>query len=108
MCAIKTSSMSRKACSNSMTLKQFFLVLRARWRIGLGVFAGVLGATILISLLMHKLYTASATVVADTKADPLSILPGYAIQTSTAYIATQVDIISSERVAVRVAKDLKL
>jgi len=90
-----------------MTLRQFFLVLLARWKLALGVFTGVVAATILVSLLMPKMYTASATVVVDTKADPLTVA-AYAVQNSTAYIATQVDIISSERVANRVVKLLKL
>jgi chain length determinant protein EpsF len=90
-----------------MTFKQFLLVLRARWLIAFGVFFAVLIAGTAISLSMPKLYTASATVVADTKPDPLTVAM-YAAQTSTAYIATQVDIISSARVASRVAKILKL
>jgi len=90
-----------------MTLRQFLLVLRARWRAALGVFLAILIATVAVSLLMPKLYTASATVVADTKPDPLTVAV-YAAQTTTAYIATQVDIISSLRVADRVVKILKL
>jgi polysaccharide biosynthesis transport protein len=90
-----------------MTLRQFFLVLLARWKLTLGVFTAVVLATIIVSLLMPKMYTASATVVVDTKADPLTVA-AYAVQNSSAYIATQVDIISSERVADRVAKLLKL
>jgi chain length determinant protein EpsF len=91
-----------------MTLKQFLLVLRARWRLVLGVFAAFVAATIAVSLLMGARYTATATVVGDTKTDPLTVVPGYAAQNSTAYIATQVDIISSPRVAQRVAKNLKM
>jgi chain length determinant protein EpsF len=64
-------------------------------------------ATIIVTLLMPKLYTADATVVVDTKPDPLTVAV-YSAQSSTAYIATQVDIISSERVADRVVKILKL
>src|ERR1700719_391544 len=90
-----------------MTLRQFLLVLRARWKLAIGVFTGVVLATVIISLLMPKMYTASATVVVDTKPDPLTVA-AYSAQSSTAYIATQVDIISSERVADRVAKILKL
>jgi chain length determinant protein EpsF len=90
-----------------MSLRQFLLVLRARWKLALGVFTGVVLATVVISLLMPKMYTASATVVVDTKPDPLTVA-AYSAQSSTAYIATQVDIISSERVADRVAKILKL
>jgi chain length determinant protein EpsF len=90
-----------------MTLRQFFLVLLARWKLAFGVFTGVVLATIIVSLMMPKMYTASATVVVDTKADPVTVA-AYAVQNSTAYIATQVDIISSERVADRVVKLLKL
>jgi succinoglycan biosynthesis transport protein ExoP len=90
-----------------MTINQFFLILRARWLIVCGVFLAVVLAAIAITILMPQMYTASATVVADTKPDPLTIAV-YATQTSTAYIATQVDIISSERVASRVVKILKL
>ena len=90
-----------------MTLRQFILVLRARWHLVMGVFSGIVLATIIVSLLMPMLYTASATVVVDTKADPLTVAV-YAAQSSTAYIATQVDIIASERVADRVVKILKL
>jgi len=90
-----------------MTFKQFLLVLRARWRVALGVFFAVVIATVVASLLMPDQYTASATVVVDSKADPVAGNV-YAAQLSTGYIATQVDIISSERVAQRVAKLLKL
>ena len=91
----------------TMTLRQFLLVLRARWKLAFGVFTGVVLLTIIISLLMPKMYTADATVVVDTKPDPLTVA-AYSAQSSTAYIATQVDIISSERVADRVVKVLKL
>jgi succinoglycan biosynthesis transport protein ExoP len=90
-----------------MTLRQFFLVLLARWKLAFGVFTAVVLATIIVSLLMPKMYTAEATVVVDTKPDPLTVA-AYSALNSTAYIATQVDIISSERVADRVAKNLKL
>jgi chain length determinant protein EpsF len=90
-----------------MTFKQFLLVLRARWLVALSVFFAIVVAGVAITLSMPKLYTASATVVADTKPDPLAAAV-YAVQTSTAYIATQVDIIGSERVANRVVKILKL
>jgi succinoglycan biosynthesis transport protein ExoP len=90
-----------------MSLRQFFLVLLARWKLAIGVFTGVVLVTIIVSLMMPKMYTASATVVVDTKPDPLSSA-AYSAQSSAAYIATQVDIISSERVADRVVKLLKL
>ncbi len=75
--------------------------------LAIGVFTGVVVIGVVISLLMPKLYTSSATVVVDTKSDPLTTAV-YSAQSSTAYIATQVDIISSERVADRVVKTLEL
>jgi chain length determinant protein EpsF len=90
-----------------MTFRQLLLAIRARWGITLGIFCAMVFAAVLVGLLSPKLYTASATVVVDAKADPVVGL-GYVAQMSTGYIATQVDIISSERVAQRVVKLLKL
>jgi len=90
-----------------MTLGQFLTVLRARrW-----AFLLVLGLTVLttvvLSMLLPKRYTATASVVVDFKPDPISavIFGGMA---SPAFVATQVDIINSERVALRVVRNLKL
>jgi len=90
-----------------MSLKQFMLILLARWKVATGIFVVVVVAGALITLLSTTMYTAAATVVVDTKADPIA---GVANQTQlmSSYIATQVDIISSPRVAQRVVKLLKL
>ena len=90
-----------------MTLKQLLQAIRARWAMTLGVFLFVVAAALTVGFMSKKLYTATATVVADTKADPVA---GVSVITpvSTGYIATQVDIISSQRVAERVVKLLKL
>jgi len=90
-----------------MSLKQFILVLLARWKVASSIFVLVVVVGVLFTLLSTKLYTASASVVVDTKADPIA---GVANQNQlmSGYIATQVDIISSERVAQRVVKLLKL
>jgi succinoglycan biosynthesis transport protein ExoP len=90
-----------------MTLRQLLLAIHARWALTLGIFCAVVFTAVLMGLLSPRLYTASATVVVDAKADPVAAA-GYATPMSTGYIATQVDIISSERVAQRVAKLLKL
>jgi len=90
-----------------MTFRQLLLALRAHWAITLVVFCTVVVAALVIGFLTTNLYTASATVVADTKADPVEGVT-YVTPVSTGYIATQVDIISSERVAQRVVKLLKL
>jgi chain length determinant protein EpsF len=90
-----------------MSLKQFILVLLARWKVATGIFVLVVVAGAVFTLLSTKMYTASATVVVDDKTDPIA---GVATQNQlmSGYIATQVDIISSERVAMRVVKLLKL
>jgi chain length determinant protein EpsF len=89
-----------------MNLGQFFLILRARWLVAVGTLVGLVALAGIVSLVLPKKYTATATVIVDFKApDPvtgalLPMLPGY--------LATQVDIIESHRVAVRAVKLLKL
>ena len=91
-----------------MSLQQFLLILRARWKIVLGVLATVVGTALAVSLLLPKTYTASTALVVDVKsADPIVglLIPA---QFMPGYMATQVDIITSEQVAQRVVKMLKL
>lgn len=85
-----------------MTLQQLLLILRARWWVILGIFSVVVLAALVISLVLPKSYTATTSLVVDAKStDPLlgAMLPPQAAQS---YLATQVDIISSDRVAQRV------
>ena len=90
-----------------MTASQFFSILRARWIIALGVFVLIVASTVGASLMWPKKYSASASVVIDAKPDPVTALlyPGMG---SPAFMATQVDILNSERVAQRVVANLKL
>lgn len=90
-----------------MTFGQFFSILRARWLAGVIAFVLIFGGTLAASLLWPKRYTATASVVVDAKPDPVSALmyPGI---TSPSFMATQVDVIQSDRVATRVVRNLKL
>ncbi|MBT3068278.1 chain length determinant protein EpsF [Rhodoferax sp. U11-2br] len=91
-----------------MTLQQFLLILRARYKVALLVFLITVATTVVVSLLLPKQYTASATVVVDVKSpDPVT---GQMLQGMMApgYMATQIDIINSDRVAKDVIKLLKL
>jgi len=91
-----------------MTYTQMFLILAARWRAVLAVFLGVVGLVAGLSWALPKTYTARASVLVDFKGvDPITgmILPG---QLLTGYLATQVDIITSHAVALRVVDSLKL
>ena len=91
-----------------MTLQQFLFILRARYLVALLVFVVTVATTVVVSLLLPKQYTASAAVVIDVKSpDPVS---GMMLQGMMApgYMATQIDIINSDRVAKAVVKLLKL
>ena len=91
-----------------MTLQQFLLILRARARVALYTLLATVLTTLVVSLILPKQYTASTAVVVDVKSpDPIAgmVLPG---MISPGYMATQVDIINSDRVAQRVVKLLRM
>ncbi len=90
-----------------MTFGQFISILRARWWVVALVLVLVVGGTVAVSLLLPKQYTATATVLVDAKPDPVSAML-YAGGASPTFVATQVDVIQSERVALRVVRNLKL
>lgn len=89
-----------------MTFGQFLGILRARWWIAVGTLLLTVGTTVGISLLLPKQYTATTTLVIDYKGmDPILgiMLPS---QLMPGYMATQVDIIQSKKVATEVVKAL--
>jgi len=90
-----------------MSFKNFLSILRARWRLAASIFAMVVLFTIVINLMLPKQYIATATVVVDARADPVvgTVNPD---QLASSYLATQVDIASSDIVAERVVKALNL
>jgi len=91
-----------------MNLQQFLRILRARWLLMLVTLAITVGTTIVVSLILPKRYTATATVVVDVKGvDQISglLLP---MLPMGGYLATQVDIIQSHSVARRAVDLLKL
>lgn len=91
-----------------MTLQQFLLILWARRKLVLFTFLGTVLAVLGISLVLPEEFSASTAVVLDVKSpDPVAgvLLPGLM---APAYMATQVDIINSERVANKVVRMLRL
>lgn len=91
-----------------MTLQQILLILRARFRVVAATTLLAVLAALAVSLLLPKQYTAGTAVVIDVKSpDPIVglVLPGLI---SPGYMATQVDIINSDRVARRVVERLRL
>ncbi|ODU50490.1 MAG: chain length determinant protein EpsF [Thiobacillus sp. SCN 63-374] len=91
-----------------MNFTQFLLILNARKGIILGVLLFTVAITTAVSLLLPKEFTATTTLIIDSKSkDPFSgqLMPS---QMFPGYMATQVDVINSNNVAAKVVRDLKL
>ncbi len=91
-----------------MNFSQFLLILRARKKIVLITLAITVMTTLLVSLLLPKSYKATSSLVLNYKGiDPVTglTLPG---QLLPGYMATQIDIINSKNVALRVVDQLHL
>jgi succinoglycan biosynthesis transport protein ExoP len=93
-----------------MSFNQFMVILRARWLIAAGIFVAVVVLIGFASFIWPKQYTATASIVIDSKTDPVAAAngaPGGGLPPAT-YVNTQADIIASQRVAQRVVKTLRL
>lgn len=91
-----------------MSIAQFWLILRARWMVVVVVFTITALTAVLVSLVLPKQYTARSMVVIDAKSpDPINgaVMPGTMMG---GYIATQIDVIRSERVAQKALRALRL
>lgn len=91
-----------------MSFEQFLSILRARKWLGIGAFLFVVLVTAVISYVLPKWYTSEASIAIDIKAvDPISGQPiaGYL---APSYIATQMDIMKSQSVALKVIEALNL
>ena len=87
-----------------MTFQQFLLILWARRKLALAVLGVTFLTTLVVSLVLPREYTATTSLVIDVKSpDPVA---GIVMQGMMApgYMATQMDIINSDRVASRVVK----
>lgn len=85
---------------------QLLRILRAHYLVALILFVLTLAAGITISLLMPKRYTTTTTLVFDVKSpDPVL---GQLMPLGQGFVATQSEIIKSDRVAQRVVRILRL
>ena len=90
-----------------MSLKQLFMILKARYKIALITLLLITLGTIAASLLLPKRYTSSTAVVVDMRTvDP--IMGNIDSPMTAAYLPTQVDIINSTRTAQKAVKALGL
>jgi chain length determinant protein EpsF len=87
-----------------VSFQRFLSILRARWRLAGGIFLTVVAAAAVLSFLSHKLYVATAQVVVDLGTDPVAGTAVNQNQQLTSYLATQLDVIASDRVAQRVVE----
>ena len=91
-----------------MTLHQLLHILRARWSVVLLVLTFTVGLAMIVSLILPKRYTATAMLVVDqTQPDPVSG-SAYTGNPTPAFMATQVDVLKSDRVAFSVMRKLGL
>lgn len=91
-----------------MNLKQLLLIFKARYKVILTTFLVITLATLVISLILPSRYTATASVVVDMRSvDPIGggMIEGPVTPT---YLPTQVDIINSDRTALKVVEVMRL
>ena len=88
-----------------MSIKQILRIIWARKWLVLALLVSVSIAGTAITLLLPKQYTADTAMIVEMRIDPVlgALAPSLA---APSYIATQVDIMKSERVASRVVKML--
>ncbi len=92
-----------------MTLHQFLLILRARYRLALLVALLITALGLLTGMLRPRSYSAQTSLLVDVRApDPVAAAQGISGVIAPSYMATQVDIIAGERVAQRVIDQLGL
>tara|TARA_R100001440_G_scaffold14959_4_gene25295 strand:- start:27935 stop:29302 length:1368 start_codon:yes stop_codon:yes gene_type:complete len=83
-----------------VSLESFFKILRARWLLIAGLTVFCLVATLVVSMSLPKTYTATTELIVDGK--PQDLLSGQVLPARAGYIATQVDVIQSRKVASKV------
>jgi protein tyrosine kinase modulator len=95
-----------------MNIQQFLLALKARFGAVVLVVAATVAAAVAASLLLPKSYKATASLLVDANKDEQSLSnsmrPMMLPQERASYLQTQLDIITSEKVARKVVSDLKL
>lgn len=91
-----------------MTFGQFLIIMRARWKSALVVLLLTVGGALAFSLALPRQYTATTTLLVDQYRPDVGGSAVYAGSPSPVFMATQVDVLKSERVALSVVRALKL
>ena len=93
-----------------MDFSQFLLALRARRKAFMLALVATIVAALAVAFVMPKKYVGQATLIVDAR-DEQAIVPSrssVSLSTRAAYVATQIELVQSGRVATQVAKDLNL
>lgn len=91
-----------------MTLYQFLLIIRARYKVILLIFLVAITAAVVAGLALPKKYTAQTSLLVDVRTPDPVAGAGMSGLIAPSYMATQVDIIGGDLVATRAMKMLKL
>ena len=91
-----------------MDLSQFMLALRARRKAFLMVLAAVIVTAVAVAFIVPKKYVATATVLIDARDEQTMERTRMTGRERAGYIATQIDLIKSPRVAKQVVRDLRI
>jgi chain length determinant protein EpsF len=91
-----------------MDLNQYILALKARRKAFIAVFAMTVIAAILVALVIPKRYDATTTILIDARDEQTMAPAAMSPRERAGYIFTQMELITSGRVAAKVVRDLKL
>jgi len=93
-----------------VSFHQFLLALRARFGVLLLSLAATVVAAAAVSFLLPKTYRATASLLVDAKEEQSlsNMAPNFFPQEKLSYLQTQMEIITSKRVASKVVRDLNL
>jgi chain length determinant protein EpsF len=92
-----------------MRLSQFIRILWVHRVMCFGIFVATLALAVAASFLLPKKYTGEAAVVVDERGiDPLAAQQGAPVPLAANFVATQVDVIESHNVALKVVDRMKL
>lgn len=91
-----------------MNFNQFMLALSARRKAFAMVLAATVVTAVVLSLVLPKVYVATTTVMLDTRDEQSMRDTPMTMRAMQGYMQTQADLLTSQRVAQKVVRDLKL
>src|SRR5277367_5979472 len=92
-----------------MRLSQFVRILWVHKGMCFGILVGMLALAIAASMLLPKRYTGESAVIVDARGiDPLAQQGAMPAELEANFVATQVDVIESHNVALKVVDRMKL